>query len=93
MTSCGPRSWTWGRKYTGCMGCLAPCSWGGWELGDWVRTPPELGDQEHRILEIYRAPCAQHPTHDALHLTLGGADVCCCQCPETGNFLWYRVRD
>ena len=60
---------------------------------DWVRTPPELGGIQLRVVRGFQAACPHcSPAKPVRHLELESAEGCgVAECREHG-FTWYRRR-
>jgi len=58
---------------------------------DWVRTPPELGNEALRVERIYARACPCGGAHEARTFDLQGSDLHVSDCSARG-YLWWRAR-
>ena len=59
------------------------------DIPDWVRTPPELGEIELRVLGSAVGECPKCEKHQVLHLILDSDDYRVAQCHKSCGFVWY----
>jgi len=68
------------------------------DVGDWLRTPPELGSEELRVKSVFSAPCPmcyrdsrdESPTST---YDFEESSFLVSECLQGHGFVWYQLRE
>lgn len=84
----------WGEREAGDSGAVGQDETGAYFIvgtPDWVRTPPELGGEQHRVARTYMRACPCGAGHESKTHELQCTTLQVSECERKG-FLWWRPR-